>query len=562
MGESAKRLQTSLGGFSEITAISQRAINGAMVKLLELYPEIGHVSVTTKRGDSLEARIGKAQVILKVTGASREDLAYTCQFSSGTLTFNYYPEWEENPESGRLLIDLVMTLDSPLMFDVTGWTIAFSVDIGLEDIEPGSEEDQKVRSVLNQPGDFSIKSLFLLFNQANIIKLDPDNCDFKGAALDQDDISALGGVLADWYVGPDTVMADRQKRTIGYGLCTTKPSSVNQQAPTFPPTSLKFQTYEYIAPGSTEPQEGLGKGDNNMLLYLQMTDNQKFPDTAILPYTGNFVADGMDGTMCVDRKIFWDDYLLRKLTPQLLQSLNRATYAWVKSTDQSNSFNLIFNIGLGDPGHSDDYFLWNPKQAPFDWSWNPDEAEQRYHNTHNGDGDANSLRITCTTANTMTTQPGSNKIHIGGTTSVMVEAGANSKILIAPWSYDYKIHAWIEWTTTVTLSAVEDGGIQISLGLPSDPTSAFPVQSEVLDNNFDIPWGDGDEITETQKNQVVGCLQGQLGNFPLADVEAELQKNLNGAARFVVPGGGSFSYKNPMFNDNGDLFVEVSYQDE
>lgn len=62
-----------------------------------------------------------------------------------------------------------MTPYSPLKFDVTDWTIAFSVDIGLEDIEPGSDEDQKVRSVLNQPGDFSIKSLFLLFNRESAL---------------------------------------------------------------------------------------------------------------------------------------------------------------------------------------------------------------------------------------------------------------------------------------------------------------------------------------------------------------------------------------------------------
>lgn len=63
-----------------------------MAKLLLQYPEIGHVSVTTKRGDSIDALIDKAQVVLKVSGASREDLSYTCQFSAGTLKFNYYPE--------------------------------------------------------------------------------------------------------------------------------------------------------------------------------------------------------------------------------------------------------------------------------------------------------------------------------------------------------------------------------------------------------------------------------------------------------------------------------------
>lgn len=114
----------------------------------------------------------------------------------------------------------------------------------------------------------------------------------------------------------------------------------------------------------------------------------------------------------------------------------------------------------------------------------------------------------------------------------------------------------------VTLSAVEDGGIQISLGLPSDPTDAFTVQSEILQDYFNVPFSDTHNITENQKNMVVTSLTQQLKSSSLGDTEAELQKNLNSAARFVVPGGGSLSYKNPMFNDNGDLLVEVSYKVE
>ncbi|RDW94224.1 uncharacterized protein DSM5745_01546 [Aspergillus mulundensis] len=73
----------------QIIAVTQRAINVAMKKLLEDYPDICHVHCKSKLGNTLEAKINKAQVALKVTGASRENVNYTCTFSSGTLFFNY-----------------------------------------------------------------------------------------------------------------------------------------------------------------------------------------------------------------------------------------------------------------------------------------------------------------------------------------------------------------------------------------------------------------------------------------------------------------------------------------
>lgn len=51
-----------------------------------------------------------------------------------------------------------------LDFDVKDWVIAFNVKLDKIDLEPGSEEDQQVRIAIQQPGDFSLQSLFLTFN--------------------------------------------------------------------------------------------------------------------------------------------------------------------------------------------------------------------------------------------------------------------------------------------------------------------------------------------------------------------------------------------------------------
>ncbi|KAL4982941.1 hypothetical protein BDW68DRAFT_182058 [Aspergillus falconensis] len=87
--ETESYLRTDLGGFSETTALSQRAINGAMKKLIFDHPDIGHVICHTFREDPLDAFINE-NVVLKVTGRSRDQLLYTSSFSSGELYFTIH----------------------------------------------------------------------------------------------------------------------------------------------------------------------------------------------------------------------------------------------------------------------------------------------------------------------------------------------------------------------------------------------------------------------------------------------------------------------------------------
>ena len=71
----------------QITALSQQAINKAMAKLLNYFPEIGNVDAEMPGIGSLKAKAGQPLVSLKVSGASRADAEYFCKFSSGTLQF-------------------------------------------------------------------------------------------------------------------------------------------------------------------------------------------------------------------------------------------------------------------------------------------------------------------------------------------------------------------------------------------------------------------------------------------------------------------------------------------
>ncbi|KAL4746998.1 hypothetical protein BDW72DRAFT_197155 [Aspergillus terricola var. indicus] len=492
-----KRLSALLGGFSEITAISQRAINAALSRLMETRPDLAHVKAKSRTDDTLDGLI-KPAVSIKVAGSDRSHLEYQCPFSEGKLFLSF----------------------NDRQFDMAGWVIAFEVGFDHMVIEEGSEEDKQVRHAIDQPGDFSISALYLTFNEK-------------------------------WYVSGDSPMADRLNRTVAYGLHTEKPETMNNSAVSFPPTSLQLQTYEYLGPGQAEPVEGIEEGANNMVLYLQMIDHQRFPTEAVLNYSGNYLSAGMDGTMCIERAILWDKYLLRQAPPQLLHMLNVPTYAFVESTDLSNPLSPRWNIEFGGSSHPQDasFFEWK-SDGRRKWSWKPDASEQKADKSQNwssGDGESKSGRveITCSTENTMTTASGSNKINMSGRTDMNIKVEGNMNVLFSALSRNYTMHIWIEWGTTATLD---------------DPTQAFRIGYDKIEAHASYGWKATDDPKQILEDFVRKWLN-KIKEIDLGEQERRLQKDLKGAARLALPGAGTFSYKNPVFNDNSDLLIEIAYED-
>lgn len=59
--------------------------------------------------------------------------------------------------------DLLFRLD----FSVKDWVIVFNVALDRVNILPGEEGYEEARAAIQQPGDYSIESLFLTFNGKN-----------------------------------------------------------------------------------------------------------------------------------------------------------------------------------------------------------------------------------------------------------------------------------------------------------------------------------------------------------------------------------------------------------
>ncbi|KAG6003411.1 hypothetical protein E4U21_002044 [Claviceps maximensis] len=544
--EVSKRLQSSLdaqgnkGRFNEITALSQKAINNGMADLLDKHAELTKVQASFEGIGTIDATLTSSQLSLNVTGQENLTSMYYCTLGSGTVHFTI----------GNKDVD------------INEWTIAWTCTFDKEEIPPSSNEFKDVQNQIKQPGDFSISSLFFAFTNDHIINFDRQHSTFNKAKLSDDEKTYLSLILGHWYVGQDSKWLDRQKRTLAYALHTTKPETVNEQAPSFPPTSLKLQTYPYIAPNQTKPGEGLGLvGDNNMLLYLQMTKNRDFPDIRLLEYSGNYVSPGMNGTIIIDRNIIWDSYLFRTTPSPLLPLFNTYTYAWVGSANIPGLLGEQWSISQADTSHSADanFYSWKQDASdPLKWTWTPSNDEQRYHNKFQSDGGWNRLDIDCTTSNKLSVVSGTAKIAASGVTDVKIVCQSIGTTWPMNWEYDYTIHVKIIWQTTITVTAT-DGGLKFSLNLPTDLTRVFQVEADPLQFRGDTSGTSHLEGVKTRYQDLQDRLVQQFRKVSFGDAEKSLETDLNTSARFVIPGNASLSYEKPVFNNNGDLMIEASY---
>ncbi|KAL3262135.1 hypothetical protein ABHI18_003063 [Aspergillus niger] len=525
--ELSKRLQSSLttdkGRFNEITALSQKAINDGMSQLLNDHPELTEVKASLEGIGSLDATLKTSQLALNVTGQQNAVSMYYCTLGLGTVNFTILNEEVQ----------------------ITDWTIAWTCNLDKEVVDPSSDEFKEVQTQIMQPGDYSISSLFFAFTNDHIITYDREQSTFNGADLSDEQMTYLGILLGRWYTNQDS------------------PETVNEEAPSFPPTSLKLQTYPYIAPNETKPAEGLGSiGENNMLLYLQMTDKRPFPDIRLLEYSGNYVSKGMNGTIIIDRDIIWDRYLFRDTVPKLLSQFNIHTYAWVASANNSELFGEQWSIALGDPSHSSDasFYAWKQVSSLLAWTWTPSNEEQTYQHTYKSDAGWNTLNIKCTTSNKLSAMSGTGTINASGTTGITVDCEAAATTFPMVGGYRYTIHVTINWQTDITVTTT-NGGLKFSLNLPADLTKVFQVTADPLQwNGSTSDFDDKLEAVKAIYQKFQDRLVQQFQNdTSFGEAEKSLESDLNTSARFVIPGKGSLAYENPIFNNNGDLMIEANY---
>lgn len=102
------------------------------------------------------------------------------------------------------------------------------------------------------------------------------------------------------------------------------------------------------------------------------------------------------------------------------------------------------------------------------------------------------------------------------------------------------------------MKSVHDGGIEMEMN-PATPDKIFHATY----NNATIPCG-GEK--EPNLPDVPKDWADAFNHINFKGIIDSLTTALRSTSRFVLSGGDVFFYKNPIFNNHGDLLVEATYK--
>lgn len=103
----------------------------------------------------------------------------------------------------------------------------------------------------------------------------------------------------------------------------------------------------------------------------------------------------------------------------------------------------------------------------------------------------------------------------------------------------------------MTLVSVHDGGLQIELSSVAKMSDIFNISTY----NNSWPLGAHNGSAEEMEKR----LKASIGSNTLEKATETLRGALKSTARFVLPGKGTFFYKDPIFNNHGDFLCSVRY---
>ena len=161
--------------------------------------------------------------------------------------------------------------------------------------------------------------------------------------------------------------------------------SVNEYAPSFPPTSIDYKNYPWLNPSASNPvrQDNI---DQNAISYLMMGSFQTPPSPVGLPYSGTFVEENC--LYCMNRRIFWGSWLLEQLSTVIKMMELVPDTPYVAYNDDDPHFPWVVGVRLhvGNSGGADsDYVFQQSGGDPASWSWNGNQKDSE--DTAYGGGD-------------------------------------------------------------------------------------------------------------------------------------------------------------------------------
>lgn len=576
------RWKCKTGQYHQVVAISEDLLN----RQLETYYEVEerlHTLVHDMGGASIDAKLRPSRITIPINEKNeRSTIIYHLRISEAEISW----------VTGSMSIAKIKSGESPPIRKdkVKDWDIPFTIDLGMEGVK--EEERDAVNTMLRIPGDYSIQRLLLLFGTASLVK-DPGIGNMKmsdGSPPPQILKNYLTPFLKEWAVpynqienrlagkildidastmAGKEVFMDDVKLPMLYHAIPEDPKKVNAIAPTFPPTNLTYQTYQFVRGDQSRPTQS----GRNCFVYLEMCgikDGKPYPLPANTNFgedNGNFVTADLapsaqiDGSMCFTRELLIENRIIPHLQPLIkLAELNIISVQADRT--KKNHFQWDYSFGNNQIGYEDSYFKlkrqngtdnltdWfnNPigdLKNPDGWRWvnEMNRKEDKYPGTFRD----TSISLTGRSIVNLTFKPGLGRLEIRGCSTMEVDIRSKTIMYKAERS---QIAISGNWGLDLVFSAIDKGNVHIKLQWQTPKFSEWQSPSN---NEFNHVEGiNGNEVMQQMEKKLTENIKN------VAQYCGNLEKILENQF-FVLSGGGYFFMKNPIFTENADLLVELAY---
>ncbi|KAI5926245.1 hypothetical protein F4810DRAFT_656079 [Camillea tinctor] len=518
--------------YHQIIVLSQKVINAGFKNMWKIAQgddnsPLKHFKKSI-HGEYIDSDVGVPSVQLHVK--SREPMLYfLLSLTKGELAVY------ESDESENLLT-----------WDINDWVLAFNVVIDQKQISKDSDKYKEFKERAGLPeSNFSLAQLFI--DSSSSTKLNRDLTTFGEHSLDELSPAASASVLqflTHWI----TVMSESDNSVLGYAAQREKDSNeLNEYAPSFPPTSIDYFPYPWL--GDSGDGSAQDFQDQNSLSYLMMSDFQDPPIQGAMPYTGAWTDGGSRGaTYCMGKSLFWGWLLpLMRTLSMAMAPVPETPYVEYIGTPPETPFSFGARFHIGDDNASDDDYNWIPSNQSTWEATSPTKYTDARADDPNKKNDYQTAQQWSRNIEAKVYfEAGKETITLGGSSRFTFD------LTHTRGSYPstrFLMHADITWSIPLQMASIEEGGVIFQMPQKGNVNVSPVVEIDTMRLD-DLPTAIAQRMADSLKERMSSAL---------SSVENELTYALANANRLCLPAAGTFFMKDPIFNQKGDLLVQLAY---
>ncbi|GAP91516.1 hypothetical protein SAMD00023353_3101260 [Rosellinia necatrix] len=550
--QSRLTVTTKTGGseyYDQVLAMSAHIVNNGWEQLWETYEDPQDEKITLKRIDIENDDLGyihaetlPCRITFEGTNHSGLSVYYFIRFKSGTL---------QNAK-GTL----------PKGLDMTGWCICVNVKIGEQKKSEMTKEQIKyIEDNYSVPGDYSIARLFADLTSAYFDSLDADRSTFgtgeDGKPItydqwldqyDEDYSTSFYAFMSTWK----RTMKSKGYSTLGVKVVIPSMQEQDPLDPTYPPTAMLHQGFQY----KNDQTDKTTAADYNCLLYCEQLMNRDLPQQSFIADGGNWCYPeyqsnpAVQGTFAISSQIFFErvNGLREHMRP--LAALSEISLQDVTIFDWGGRQHL-FDVGH-NPAHedpNDNYFLAKKDDQNHRYIWTRTWTKNK--------GTMEDIYYYCTHTSvqsvTIGWEPGSSRINVAGKTTYSYESSDWTNATMTERQAILSESYTASWEAPILMSTDDEGRLTLKLEKEPQDTKVSMVQ----DYSTEDPPGawSRQNTPDGYEHDIETALQSAL-----VTVEANLALIFQTTGQWVYPGNGVLYYRNPMFNNTGDVLAVAEYK--